>query len=122
MRGPLTVLTAMVATVVLAVTPASANHPNSVCDEQSGGYSNNIKIYLQFHWINWSDWWSAYGNHVAIREDTAMNETFRELHAPGPLYQVVTYDGLDHALRTGIQRAGYDFDMYGMTEYSHNYC
>jgi hypothetical protein len=114
---------ALVCAIALSVTPASANHANYHCDGDAGGYSDNAKRYLQFHWINWSAWSLHSLDHIAIREDTAQNETYHELWPGEPAYhEVVTYDGLDHALRTVVQRAGYAFDYWGMDEWSHNFC
>lgn len=100
---------------------ASANHGNTLCDSGSGNFSNNEKRFLQYHYINWSVHYSD-GDFIAIREDIAGNETFRQGYPAYSEPHVTTPDGYDRYLRAGIQRGGYASNYWYLTEYSHLYC
>lgn len=101
--------------------PASANHANTGCDSGEGTFSNNEKRYLIYANINWSSW-SAYGDYIAIRENIAGNETYRQYNLASSSDQTTTPDGLDSYLRTVIQRGGYSSVQWFMQEWSHLYC
>lgn len=119
-RATVAIAVAALACVVL-ITPASAGHANTLCDHGEGGFSNNSKRYLGYYWINYS-FWQASLDYIAIREDTAQNETFHQWQPGGTVSWTNTYNGLDHVLRTVIQRAGYTAASWGMDEFSHGFC
>lgn len=118
----LIVVTLCVLASIATVAPnASANHNNTQCDRFEAYISNNNKYFLRYANMNWSHW-LIYVDYIAIREDIAGNETFRQLVSPGTGLDVTTTDGLDRYLRTGTQRAGYSSEFAIFSEWSHFYC
>jgi hypothetical protein len=125
MRGKVGLVVAATAMVLAIGTgAASAGHAAYECDWDNWVFTDNNfgRWSLELDWINWS-YYDSTGDYIAWRFDQYGNSTMRVWH-PGsePAAGHITSDGLDNYRYTDIQRAGYGWRQYGMSEYSHAGC